>query len=43
MLPQKTKEDPAMATGKALKRRTLLRSTLLGAGASVMLARHGRA
>ena len=32
-----------MATGKALKRRTLLRSTLLGAGASVMLARHGRA
>ena len=32
-----------MAPATPMKRRTLLKSTLLGAGASVMLARHGRA
>jgi ABC-type transport system substrate-binding protein len=32
-----------MATPRPLKRRTLLKSTMAGAGATVLLARHGRA
>lgn len=36
-------EETAMTDGKNLPRRTLLKASLLGAGSTVLLARHGRA